>query len=80
MRVTYQFTPDESKFPPYFVRLLELELAKLMSVAMLEDEQKAFLFDRLIRKQLAKARTVDSQSHGNHRMPESNFSYTSVRY
>lgn len=79
VKISYQFAPNETTFPSYFVKLLEYELAKVLSVSLLEDEGKATLYERLYKDQLLKARNLDSQSDGEHGMPEHNFKLTAIR-
>lgn len=61
VNITYQFQPSEVKFPAYFVRLVELEMASLLAVSLAEDESKAQLFKSLAQAQQRRARNIDSQ-------------------
>lgn len=61
MNVTYQFRPGESKFPPYFVRLMVLEMAAMLASSLVEDEGKMANFKELADRQERKARNTDSQ-------------------
>ena len=78
--INYQFTPSEVRYPAYFVKALELEMAAILAVALIEDEGKSSLFERKAKAQLVKARYVDSQNNGNHAMPEHNFALTAIRH
>lgn len=80
LRVNYQFVPDESKFPAYFKRLIEFELATILSVGLLEDEGKAALYENLANKQMKRARRLDSQSDGKQVLSESKFAFTATRH
>jgi hypothetical protein len=72
VKVTYQFQPVESKFPPYFVRLLVLNLAGDFAVSLMEDESKMQLYTSLADRQERKAKTVDSQQQPSRSIREQN--------
>jgi hypothetical protein len=78
--VTYQFDPGEEDFPEYFTRLLELEMASLLSVSLLEDLDKSKLFGQEARRQALQSRSVDSQSQPNEALDDVNFDLIQVRY
>lgn len=77
--ITYQFQPSEVRFPAYFVRLLELEMASLLSVALAEDESKATLFRNLADIQKRKARNTDSQQQPTRAIRDYNNVLSQVR-
>lgn len=78
--LNYQFTPSETRLPAYFVRALEFELAQILSIALVEDDNKHELFRRSAREQLIRGKSTDSQSNGNHTMPAGNFALTAIRH
>lgn len=78
--VTYQFDPGEEDYPEYFQRLLELEMSSILSISMLEDLEKAKLFEQMARRQALQARSVDSQSQPNEALEDVNFDLIQVRY
>lgn len=78
--IAYQFDdPAEAAFPPYFTRLLELELAELLSVALLDDDGKGKLFEIKKDKQMIRARARDSQTQPNIAFQDVNFVLVNVR-
>ena len=79
VRITYQFQPVESKFPPYFVRLMEFEMACLLAGALAEDESKLKIFRDLADIQKRKARNLDSQQQPSRAIRDSNHVLTQVR-
>ena len=78
--ITYQFSPSEAKFPPYFVRLVELEMASLLAASLVEDLSKQQMFQALAEKESRKSRNTDSQNHKGVQVSTSNFGMTKVRF
>lgn len=78
--ISYQFSPSEAKFPPYFVRLLELELASLLAASLGEDASKQQLFAAIAEKEARKARNTDSQNHKGTQVSASNFGVYTARF
>jgi hypothetical protein len=79
LKITYAFSPPEHKMPAYFVRALEFDLARLLSVAVLEDTDKAAIYDRMLEEQLRRAKLIDSQNSGGTSTAPSTQSYIAVR-
>lgn len=75
-----QYDVDEQYFPAYFEKLMFLELASMLSVALLEDEGKAGDFSAMARNQMIKARNIDSQNNTSSVIPAGAFNLTNVRY
>lgn len=80
LKIKYQFSPSEAKFPPYFVRLLELELASLLAASLGEDLSKQQMFQALAEKQERKARNTDSQNHKGTQVSTSHFGVYNSRF
>lgn len=78
--INYQYAPDSNDYPSYFIRLLEMELAKILSVSLLEDENKAIIFSDLVKTQMLKAKNIDSQNYSNKAIGDSKFNLFAVRY
>ena len=75
-----QYDVDEQYFPAYFEKLMFLELASILAVALLEDEGKAKDFTALARTQMIKARNIDSQNNTVSTIPAGAFNLTNARY
>ena len=75
-----QYDVDEQYFPAYFEKLMFLELASMLAVALLEDEGKAKDFAALARTQMIKARNIDSQNNTVSTIPAGAFNLTNARY
>ena len=57
----YTFKPDESFLPAYFAELLEYRLAAVFAIPITESTTKGDYYSTLGERQLAKAKTIDSQ-------------------
>jgi|TARA_R100000951_G_scaffold115994_1_gene126045 hypothetical protein len=79
LKITYAFSPPEHRMPAYFVRALEFDLARLLATAVLEDSEKARVYDRLLENQLRLARVIDSQNSGGTTTAPHTKSYLAVR-
>lgn len=79
VNVTYKFRPQESKFPPHFVRLVIFELAAILSVALMEDKDKMQLYTKLAEKQEAKAKHTDSKQQPSRAVRSDNFTLITAR-
>ncbi len=80
MKVTYKFQPKESRFPAYFQRLVVLEMAAFLSVAIAEDKEKAKMFQGLAIEQLRQSKLTDSKQQPNRSVRQENFSLIQVRH
>jgi len=78
-KIIYQVNVSESTMPAYFIKCLHHELAKLFSMALQEDEGKMQLFERAADKEVARARSIDSQQQPNMKIPERNFTLLNIR-
>ena len=77
--IIYQYEPNESDLPSYFIRALQFHLARVFSMSLQEDSNKMQIFDRAADKETARARQLDAQSQPNMKIPEKNFSLINVR-
>jgi hypothetical protein len=59
LEATYQI--DESKFPPYFVRLMEYKMAALLAEALAAKTDLSNNFDQKAQRHMAIAKTKDAQ-------------------
>jgi len=75
-----QYDVEEQYFPAYFRKLMFLELAAMLSVALLEDESKAKNFLGVAKTQMIKARNIDSNNNTASVIPAGAFNLTNVRY
>jgi len=75
-----QYEVNEQFFPAYFEKLMFLEMASLLAVALLEDDGKAKDFAGLAKIQMIKARNIDSQNSTARAIPSGAFNLTNVRY
>jgi len=79
LMITYQQDVSEQFFPPYFTRVLELQMAAMLSIPLTEDKVKFQLWEEKARTELLKAKNVDSQSQTNLSLPPNTFWLTVVR-
>lgn len=79
VEILYQYTVSETKFPSYFTRLMELEMAKLLAAALLQDDTQMQLFEAMARRELVRAKNIDSQNSPSAEIDGSNFSLTAIR-
>jgi len=77
--ILYQKETGEEDFPPIFVRALEMEMAKLMSMALVQDPTFTQLFEDEAKKALARARNADSNLGPNLVVDRRTFDLTAVR-
>jgi hypothetical protein len=69
----YVYDVPESLIPAPVVKALEYQLASEFAISVTEDENKAQLYERKARDQLAKASNIDSQSHPQKQIVDSPF-------
>lgn len=79
VHVLYQYDVSESEFPSYFTRALEMEMAKLLASALLQDDTAIDIFSKLALRELIRAKGVDSQNSPSAEIPDNNFALISVR-
>lgn len=79
VEIIYQFSPAETTFPAYVTRCLEYEMAKILALALLQDESQATVFDKLAEREFMRSKTVDAQSNPPLAIDPSEFSLVAVR-
>jgi hypothetical protein len=79
LKITYAFAPPENRFPAYFARALEFDLARLLAIALQEDADKAAVYGNLLKQQLIDAKLIDSQNSGGTGTSPGTQSYLAVR-
>jgi hypothetical protein len=79
VQLHYQYDVSEGSMPAYFVRYLELEMAKIYAAALLQDETQIEIWSSLSQEALRKAKTIDAQSEPSAQIDPRNFALTSVR-
>lgn len=79
VQILYQYDVDESRFPSYFTRAFELEMAKLLAAALLQDDNQVQIWEALAKKELISARNIDAQNTPSPQVDPSNFALTHVR-
>lgn len=79
VELLFQKDPGEEFFPAYFVRLLELKMAELLSMSLLQDDNMARMYNASYLMQMREARGIDSQNSPNQLIPEHELSLTAVR-
>lgn len=79
VELLYQKNPGEEFFPAYFERLVELKMAELLSLSLVQDEAMAQAFQRSYLLAMREARGIDSQNSPNLRISEQELSLTAVR-
>lgn len=62
VKIEYSFIPDEADFPDWFAVVLEARMAKLLSLAVTDDDTKHLRFVDAERKALVEAKAIDNQS------------------
>lgn len=77
--ILYQKQTGEEEFPPSFVRALEMELAKIFSMSLVQDATFTQLFEDEARKALLRAKSVDGQLGPNLKVDRRTFDLTAVR-
>lgn len=77
--IVYQVDVSESAMPAYFVRCLQFHLAKIFTLSLQEDLDKMSMFDRAADKEVARARSIDSQQQPNTEISLVNYTLLNVR-
>jgi hypothetical protein len=60
--LTYQYSPDETKYPPYFVSLMQMQMASVFAAAVAQDMDMANAFEARAEREFLRAKSADSQS------------------
>ena len=66
--IDYSFRSDESTWPPYFVTLVQYQLASIFAYSVAAQEGLATMWENKATRQLAAARSLDSQSQTTRRL------------
>lgn len=66
--IDYSFRSDESTWPPYFVTLVQYQLASIFAYSVAAQEMLAEMWEKKAVRQLAAARSLDSQSQTTRRL------------
>ena len=69
----YTFRADEDLWPPYFVTCVELTLASLFAYSVANQIQTADYMEKKALRQMAMARSIDSQSQTTRKLDLSRF-------
>jgi len=69
----YTFQPSESIFPPYFKQALVFELASLFAGAIARNDQLSQMYEVRAARQLAIAKSIDSQAQTTKRVDVNRF-------
>lgn len=69
----YIFKPDESRLPPYFVKLMEFHLAAQFAIPVTDNSTKAEEYRKMYEDQLRRAKFIDSQARPNAPIVDSPF-------
>lgn len=73
LALDYIYKPDESRLPPYFVKLMEFHLAAQFSVPVTDNSTKAEEYRKMYEDQLRRAKFIDSQARPNDAIVDSPF-------
>ena len=79
VKINYIFRLAEEKFPPYFTLYVVNSLCKILSISLMEDENKAAYYTKEVLESRKRAGIIDSQSNGNTIPPIHNFALLAVR-
>lgn len=75
----YQYRAPEDIWSESFTRAVEFDLARAFAVALLEDDSRADRYEKLLRQQLQRAKSVDGQQQMGDDPDPSQFSLVAVR-
>lgn len=78
-KIIYQANVTEQKMPAYFIVVLKMRMATLLSMSLHEDSTKFQLFEAAAQKEMMRARAVDSQQQISKQIPQKNFTFLNVR-
>ena len=62
LAMDYLFKPDESKLPPYFVKLMEFGLAAQFAIPVTSNRSFSEIYGAFFEQQLRRAKFIDSQA------------------
>lgn len=75
----YQFNPDESKLPAYFIEALKFKLAVKYALSVTDDKTKYEMFEEKASREAKRSKNIDAQSSTNNYIEENNLWITVVR-
>lgn len=78
-KMEYQYRPNESIWSESFARAVEYDMARALAIALLEDDSRADKYEKLVRQQLQRAKSVDGQQQAGDEPDDSQFSLLAVR-
>lgn len=78
-QIIYQALVAEDDMPSYFVRTLQLYLARYFCISLQEDVNKSSMFMQAADKELIRARNIDSQQQTPLNIPDKNYTFINVR-
>lgn len=78
-KMEYQYRPAESIWSESFSRAVEFDMARALAIALLEDDSRADKYEKLVRQQLQRAKSVDGQQQPGDEPDSSAFSLTAAR-
>lgn len=78
-RITYIARVSENRMPTSVQRGLELKMAEILAVSLVEDVSKSQLFGQKAEQQLQRARVLDAQQQTASVLPDAQFSLVMSR-
>lgn len=78
-KMEYQYRAPEVVWSESFARAVEFDMARALAVALLEDDSRADRYEKLMRQQLQRAKSVDGQQQAGDMLEDSQFSLIAVR-
>ena len=79
-KMEYQYRAPEAVWSESFSRAVEFDMARALAVALLEDDSRADRYEKLVRQQLQRAKSVDGQQQQGDEPDDSQFSLISARW
>lgn len=78
-KMEYQCRPPEAIWSESFARAVEYDMARALSIALLEDDSRADKYTKFVREQLTRAKSVDGQQQMGDDPDDAQFSLIAVR-
>lgn len=79
LKCEYQFIPDETKLPIYFIEALKYKLCVKFALAITDDKTKYEMFEEKATREAKKAKNIDAQNSTNDYIDDHQFLITVVR-
>lgn len=79
-KMEYQYLAPEEVWTESFARAVEFDMARALAVALLEDDSRADRYEKLVRQQLQRAKSVDGQQQQGDEPDDSQFSLIAARF